>query len=52
VTIPVFAIGGIGAENLPAVRAAGASGACVMGDFMRCEDVSRFFAQLKKAALD
>jgi thiamine-phosphate pyrophosphorylase len=50
VDIPVCAIGGIGADNLAAVRAAGASGACVMGDFMRCEDVPRFFARLRRAA--
>lgn len=35
--IPVYAIGGISAENVRAVRDAGASGACVMSGFMRGE---------------
>jgi len=39
VTIPVYAIGGITPENALEVKNAGASGGCVMGEFMRCEDV-------------
>lgn len=35
VAIPVYAIGGIKAENAAAVYAAGAYGVCVMGDLMR-----------------
>ena len=38
VAIPVYAIGGISPENIDAVRAAGAAGACVMSGLMRCED--------------
>lgn len=34
VSVPVYAIGGVKKENLAAVRAAGAAGACIMGDFM------------------
>ncbi len=37
VEIPVYAIGGIGAQNIGAVRDAGAAGACVMSAFMRGE---------------
>lgn len=37
VSIPVFAIGGISAENLEAVRSTGAAGACVMSQMMRGE---------------
>ena len=35
--IPVYAIGGISPQNYKSVIAAGASGACVMSGFMRCE---------------
>lgn len=38
VSVPVYAIGGISPENIDAVRAAGAAGACVMSGLMRCED--------------
>lgn len=34
VAIPVYAIGGIGADNISAVRDAGAYGACLMSAFM------------------
>ena len=37
VSIPVFAIGGISAENVEAVRKAGAAGACIMSQMMRGE---------------
>ena len=37
VSIPVFAIGGISAENVKAVRKAGAAGACIMSQMMRGE---------------
>ena len=39
VQIPVYGIGGIDAENIPQVRTAGASGACLMSSLMECEDV-------------
>ena len=35
VTIPVYAIGGIGPANLDIVREAGAAGACMMSGFMK-----------------
>ena len=35
VDIPVWAIGGISCEKLPELKAAGASGACMMSAFMR-----------------
>lgn len=38
VKIPVFAIGGITPENLPAVKNAGAAGACMMSSLMLCPD--------------
>lgn len=44
VNIPVYAIGGISAQNVPAVRAAGAAGACVMSGAMRCTDASQYLA--------
>ena len=37
VSIPVFAIGGISAESVKAVRKAGAAGACIMSQMMRGE---------------
>lgn len=42
VTIPVYAIGGITPENALEVKNAGASGGCVMGEFMRCEEVVEY----------
>lgn len=35
VNIPVYAIGGINAENISSVKAAGADGVCIMSGFMR-----------------
>lgn len=46
--IPVYAIGGIHAQNIHAVRAAGAAGACVMSGAMRCADASRYFADFEE----
>lgn len=37
VSIPVYAIGGITADNISAVRNAGAAGACIMSGFMTCD---------------
>lgn len=42
VAIPVYAIGGISPENIDAVRAAGAAGACVMSGLMRCGDPKNY----------
>lgn len=47
VSIPVYAIGGIGRENIQAVRNAGAKGACMMSGLMRCEDVKEYLKALK-----
>lgn len=47
VSIPVYAIGGIGRENIDSVRQAGAAGACIMSGLMGCEDVNQFLKALK-----
>ena len=44
VAIPVYAIGGIQVENIAAVRAAGAAGACVMSGAMVCGNARRYFS--------
>ncbi|MGM9564787.1 thiamine phosphate synthase [Evtepia sp.] len=49
VSIPVYAIGGISAGNLGAVRRAGAQGACIMSGLMQCENVSAYFTELERA---
>ena len=41
-TVPIFAIGGINAENISQVRSVGVNGACIMSGFMTCEKVSEF----------
>lgn len=48
VKIPVYAIGGIGKENIAAVAAAGASGACIMSGFMKSADPQRLLNELRK----
>ena len=40
VDIPVYGIGGIGADNIALVHAAGAAGACLMSSLMVSEDVT------------
>lgn len=47
VRIPVFAIGGIDAENVEYVLKNGASGICVMSGFMKCDDPEIFVKNLK-----
>ncbi len=47
VSIPVYAIGGIGSENIDSVRKTGAKGACIMSGLMKCEDVEQFLKALK-----
>lgn len=42
VSIPVYAIGGISAENVAAVQSAGARGACVMSGIMQCTDPKEY----------
>ena len=49
VTIPVYAIGGIGADNFPAVLAAGAAGGCAMSGPMVCHDPAAYFEVFEKA---
>ena len=44
VSVPVYAIGGISADNMHSVRGAGAKGACVMSGLMRCEDPETYLA--------
>ena len=48
VSIPVYAIGGIGSENINAVRAAGAAGACVMSGTMVCTDVKKYLSAFEE----
>lgn len=42
VSVPVYAIGGISAENYRRVKEAGAVGACVMSALMQCADVGAY----------
>lgn len=49
VDIPVYAIGGISAGNLAAVRGAGAAGACIMSGLMRCADPKAEIERLRAA---
>ena len=42
VEIPVYAIGGISPDNVASVRAAGASGACIMSGLMTCDDPENY----------
>ena len=46
VSIPVYAIGGIGPETVAEVWRSGAAGACVMSGAMTCADPKAFFAGL------
>lgn len=49
VRIPVCAIGGITAQNIAAVRDAGAAGACVMSGLMTCRDARAELEALRRA---
>lgn len=49
VHIPVYAIGGITNENIPAVKKAGAQGACIMSGFMLCENVGKYVEKIRKS---
>lgn len=47
VTIPVYAIGGIGPENIHLVHHAGAAGACVMSGIMNAQNEAAFLKELE-----
>lgn len=49
VTIPVYAIGGIGPDNFPSVLAAGAAGGCAMSGPMVCQDPAAYLEAFEKA---
>lgn len=44
--IPVYAIGGISAENMRDIVQCGAKGGCIMSGFMRCENVRQYMEGL------
>lgn len=48
VKIPVYAIGGINADNINLVAKTGADGACIMSGFMTCENPDEYIKQLRK----
>lgn len=48
VSIPVYAIGGINAENVGEAIEAGAAGVCVMSGIMQCESPEKYFEELVK----
>ena len=52
VSIPVYAIGGISAENMESVREAGANGACIMSGFMKADDLGESFYKRKTEILE
>jgi thiamine-phosphate pyrophosphorylase len=49
VSIPVYAIGGVSAENIAEIKRAGAAGACLMSSFMTCADPAALAAALRRA---
>lgn len=52
VSIPVYAIGGISAENMEPVREAGANGVCIMSGFMKADDFGESFYKRKTEILE
>ena len=48
VSVPVYAIGGVSPENIDAVRAAGAAGACIMSGLMRCKAPENYLNLLQE----
>lgn len=52
VSIPVYAIGGIKAENMEQVREAGANGVCIMSGFMKANDFGESFYKRKTEILE
>ena len=47
IDLPVYAIGGISADNAAECIAAGADGICLMSGFMQAKDVSEFMDRLR-----
>lgn len=47
VSLPVYAIGGIGIENIGEIKATGAAGACLMSGLMQCADVANYVQSLR-----
>lgn len=47
--VPVYAIGGVTPERMPAVRATGAAGACVMSALMTCSDPADYLSALQNS---
>lgn len=48
VTVPVYAIGGVDAGNIAAIRRAGAEGACLMSSLMTCESPRAVLAAMEE----
>ena len=48
VTVPVYAIGGISAENAARALSAGAKGVCVMSGAMTCGDPQEYLAKFRE----
>ena len=48
VSIPVYAIGGINAENTEKVLEAGAQGICVMSGLMQCENAEKYLKKFPR----
>ncbi len=51
VSLPVYAIGGINADNIRDIVRAGAEGACLMSSFMQCQDPAEYLTSLKNIEL-
>lgn len=49
VSIPVYAIGGINANNISEIKRTGAKGACVMSGAMLCSDAKNYISSLRNA---
>ncbi|MGN0194624.1 MAG: thiamine phosphate synthase [Pseudoramibacter sp.] len=50
VSLPVYALGGINASKIEAVKAAGAAGACFMSSAMTCPDPRQYIGTLRHFA--
>ena len=49
VSVPVYGIGGIDADNVQSVRKAGVEGVCIMSGIMRCDDVRAYLNTIENA---
>ena len=49
--VPVYAIGGINADNIALTKDAGASGACIMSGLMRSDDPAAFIEHLRSRVI-